>query len=58
VCLTATLSLCVELELRQMLNFIIVETLHASSDQFNLQYLIQRILKQEMIHESLVEKIV
>ena len=58
VCLTATLPPCAELELRLMLNFTAVETLRASSDRSNLQYLIQKVPERGTIHESLVEEVI
>lgn len=58
VCLTATLPPCAELELRQMLSFTTAETLRASSDRSNLQYLVQRVPERGTVHESLVEEVI
>ena len=58
VCLTATLSSCIKLELKHMFNFIVVKTLRASNNRLNLQYLIQKVLERETVQESLINEIV
>ena len=56
MCLIVMLSLSAELKLRQSLNFINAETLRASSDRLNLQYLIRRMSKRRSVNESLIEE--
>jgi len=57
-CLILLAVLSAELELRQMLNFTTAETLRASNDRSNLQYLIQRVPERGTVHESLVEEVI